>query len=516
MSARQANSGVQACVAAIVSAYRDGDGIIQSIKEKRAAKRASPPPASLERSIVIAPRDIEQERRRGIERFGPAFDRGDYVAIFAIQDITIQLQGSLLKRLHDATVNAERADFRGLADAADIGRDSTIAALIALQQRLMQAAPIAEMSALSLGTGRDIGHSGQYRTQHISIPQVYAATRGSERQSQSWEPQHDSLEVMASGAGSGSARGSRQRFGFFGRREQRHSVSHPSGVDARHPSAPSSGPQRVFTLPADMPEPERTLSSNSTVSRQTPTFQYHEGEDNPFEIWGSHRQPSNAPPPTTRSLSQASDQVDTPMRALSIASGSSAAPARPPSHEFRSVATPHPSEENDYLGFCKGAWRLQNGDRKKAVTLSTDWSTRSATSNVEFTICRKCKFECHSNPKTIWTQVWVYGSLGIKLRWPFLAKSHVPQQTTLDRQDARQCMFCYKCMFCVFEGLGGNAPVIHGLSSYLQHISQTHRETPLSEVVLYKTHCIQGRSCNSNEKFDINLFPVSGDVVELG
>ena len=47
-----------------------------------------------------------------------------------------------------------------------------------------------------------------------------------------------------------------------------------------------------------------------------------------------------------------------------------------------------------------------------------------------------------------------------------------------------------------------------GVDLYLEHISQQHRGMLLSEVVLYKTRCVNDRVCDDSEEFDINLFPL--------
>ncbi|KAI6890806.1 hypothetical protein KC318_g14336, partial [Hortaea werneckii] len=96
--------GILACVDGVVSAYRDGGAIIQLIKAKRAQKRAPPPPRLLEESIDQAPEAIEREKNNGVQKFGRAFEEGDHIAVIALQQITIQLQGTLLEKLRNATL----------------------------------------------------------------------------------------------------------------------------------------------------------------------------------------------------------------------------------------------------------------------------------------------------------------------------------------------------------------------------------------------------------------------------
>jgi hypothetical protein len=71
--------GFIGCVAAVVSAYRNGSQILESIKEKRRRSRADPPSRYLEQSLNQGATAVEQTHRAGVERFGTAFTEGDGV-----------------------------------------------------------------------------------------------------------------------------------------------------------------------------------------------------------------------------------------------------------------------------------------------------------------------------------------------------------------------------------------------------------------------------------------------------
>ena len=172
------------------------------------------------------------------------------------------------------------------------------------------------------------------------------------------------------------------------------------------------------------------------------------------------------------------------------------------------VDVPLPNPGNDYLGFCKGACQLQNGDRKAMkkvkehnnVTTSVYWLRCSAS---------KCDFATEIDLSLIWTwtKVWkLKESHGIAYRWSFLGKSHIRQA----KVKSHQAM--YKCLFCVFLGL--HAPVIQGTDLYFDHIAQKHRGSKISQVVLYKTNCVTDRVCTDEEDFDINLYPLNSAVQE--
>ena len=71
--------GIIACVAAVISAYKDGSRVVQGIKEKRRRAKAPPPTEYLELSLDQGAQDVENARRAGVQRFGDDFGRGDGV-----------------------------------------------------------------------------------------------------------------------------------------------------------------------------------------------------------------------------------------------------------------------------------------------------------------------------------------------------------------------------------------------------------------------------------------------------
>jgi hypothetical protein len=164
---------------------------------------------------------------------------------------------------------------------------------------------------------------------------------------------------------------------------------------------------------------------------------------------------------------------------------------------------PKPNRKNNYLGFCKCAWRLQSGD-EKAFIKSKDWTQRNAASNVYSLACDRFKCEFKSpykssgNPNVIWNKLIVDDEHGMKYRWSFLAKSHVTQKNVVNED------YSYQCQFCVFQGL--QVPVMN-LQMLLEHINADHRKNPMSDVILDRTSCVADRICRDGEKFDINLYP---------
>ncbi|KAK1061631.1 hypothetical protein LTR12_009050 [Friedmanniomyces endolithicus] len=503
--------GIVACVAAVVSAYHDGGAIIQKIKVKRAARRAPAPPRLLEESIDQAPEEIEREKRRGISRFGKAFEDGDHIAVIALQHITIQLQGSLLEKLRSD--ENENTDFLYLVDAADAGRDRTIGALLELRQRLLAAQPIVEIQPQFPVQPRRIQASPQTSDIPVRLsqqPPPSPAPIQVPRSLRTWsKDQSASREIAreddaAPGADDQSGTGRRKRhgslLGFF-RHPRSHSGSKddlPKVDETLHSStSPNSSPS--------IGAPDRGNAREQAPTPQ-PGFQYQEWEDDPAQIWGAKQDSerrntgaSNAP------IAPDDGQLSPVMTNRTLSVSASQSQLFSASHGG-SIAVPTPTPDNGYMGFCKSAWRLQNGDRK-AVTRCKEFNDGWSQSSVYYLACSssKCAFAGHINVDQIWDKVWTVDSKGLKFRWSFLAKSHVPQQKVANHQ------YAYQCLFCVF--LGDKSPIYFGTDTYLDHVS-SHRGQISSEVVLYKTKGVVDRIASDQEDFDMNLFPL--DIQELG
>ncbi|KAI4098325.1 MAG: hypothetical protein LQ339_006476 [Xanthoria mediterranea] len=159
-----------------------------------------------------------------------------------------------------------------------------------------------------------------------------------------------------------------------------------------------------------------------------------------------------------------------------------------------------PSEANKFSGFCKGAWRLQIGDYKKAV--QERQRPGSMYSSVRFWQCKSCKFEGRllqpekKKIKDFDQQVMVAD--GIQFRWVFLFKSHIecrdaspnPLRSTLG------------CMFCCAEGRG--TPVFRGAAALMEHMQEHRIRLPVGQV-LYRMNALVGEMAPPGADFDVNL-----------
>lgn len=164
-----------------------------------------------------------------------------------------------------------------------------------------------------------------------------------------------------------------------------------------------------------------------------------------------------------------------------------------------------PSEENNFSGFCKGAWKLQN-NMNKAMT--AEHRPSGMYGEIRFWRCCKCRFDgpmyggSSKSSRKFDTQVRVDIS-GIRYRWIFLAKSHVHLKNVPTVSDGSGGSF--GCIFCCAEWQQ-DAPVFKDLERFMEHL-QRHREQVLSPELIYRTKCIVGRIAGDSEDFDINLPP---------
>ena len=164
-----------------------------------------------------------------------------------------------------------------------------------------------------------------------------------------------------------------------------------------------------------------------------------------------------------------------------------------------------PSELNKYAGFCKGAWRQQIGDCKKAMEERV--RPGGMYNAAKFWQCKQCKFEGRLvplNKKENRFDMRVFKLVeGIQFRWEFLFKSHLVTKDAMP--DPTKGTF--GCMFCCAEGNG--TPTFDGVTPFMQHIAQHRDRLPTGEV-LYRMNCLVGRQAGLEEDFDINIISKEG------
>jgi hypothetical protein len=126
--------------------------------------------------------------------------------------------------------------------------------------------------------------------------------------------------------------------------------------------------------------------------------------------------------------------------------------------------------------------------------------------------CVKCAFEgpmaakCSSNNPQFDDSVRVHSPTGIRYRWEFLAKSHVPckRAAVSFSPVAPRGAFC--CMFCCVE-VRGSTGVYGNLDTFMAHLGEVHRFVGANALALLptSTKCVFGRVAGDGEYFDVNI-----------
>ena len=164
-----------------------------------------------------------------------------------------------------------------------------------------------------------------------------------------------------------------------------------------------------------------------------------------------------------------------------------------------------PSEMNKFGGFCKGAWRQQIGDKKKAMEERT--RPGGVYNAAKYWQCKSCKFEGRLvviDKKSSRFDMRVFKLVdGIQFRWEFMFKSHIAQKDALP--DPTKSTF--GCIFCCAEGRG--TPTFNGVQAFMQHLTQHRDPLPTGEI-LYRMNCLVGRQATVNEDFDVNIISAEG------
>lgn len=172
-----------------------------------------------------------------------------------------------------------------------------------------------------------------------------------------------------------------------------------------------------------------------------------------------------------------------------------------------------PCKENNYWGFCKGAWGVRE-EVKRGLGLQTRPDGMYNTHQIWQ--CKHCHFQgttftaphpVKKNKTETVVDPNVYTSaVGIRYKWVFLAKSHVKKKTMESgrlqsiKEEKEECN--YGCLICSVEG---NVTGIYGnVETLMNHIFLEHTRT-MSDRTLSKARCILGRSADKEEDWDINI-----------
>ncbi|KAL8869377.1 MAG: hypothetical protein Q9174_004315 [Haloplaca sp. 1 TL-2023] len=493
------------CIAAVVSAYKDGGILVDKIKQRRLAKQAPPPTRLLEESLARGPQAVEEAKTNGIDRFGNRYAAGDKIALDSLKDILIDLQGSLIKHLMRAQEDDNMADFTTLVDASDIGRIKTVTVLNDLYMRVAVESTIARDSFGDIRTFTGLPVSCQNHpalTQFPSdaplppTPKVVDSNMGLQSIPMSSNPERQQ-DYSASPPDQKSGRRTTPKSGFFDRFRRKSSTEDKySRKSSSLSSASQSGADITPTTPTTPPGSQQPKTSSPSMTSPQAAID----EENPWMTENGAHDAMTRQPQWDPSMSRAPTLVPgSIIRPRSSTMGSSSLISR--ERALSSSALPG--------GFCKGAYKLQEHAKGAMELRNKSWSLLAASDQAQtigqgyYWACSssKCAFEGPAqHNETEWTyDDTVRESHGVRYRWSFLAKAHVMMTK------AKNGKYDYGCVFCVYDGI--ECPALHGIKEFLAHV-RTHRGKPVPEIVSQRIACIHDRVAGLDEAFDVNLRPL--------
>ncbi|KAJ5833913.1 hypothetical protein N7474_002224 [Penicillium riverlandense] len=482
---------VVACVAAVVSAYHDGSKMASTIKKKwqNRKRRLS----ELERSLDRGEREVQNHYNLNVAHFGTQYQQGDETAREQMKDIIIHLQGVLLAHLGDAVKRNVTVDIAFLQDTSDVSRIRTIQVLHDLYQRLAQAGPI----PIPMNHMQD----QTYRLAR-SLDTLWPRDR-------TWGPRSSDGDIVPEGNMQGStSRGKRASFtsglsGIFSSRLQRRDpqallpalqsfaefparLANPETASLIDDHTPDSDPDSTVVQPTEMSVAQGILDvelgfnpwDDGTVSRPMLTLAAN-------------------PPPSVLSSDSANSNPSSPC-SVSVS----------PPVEYLWL----PNADNQYAGFCKGAWKLHSGLRE-AFRVHKEPGAGYYT-QMSWLRCSKCYYEAPVAPGSSAHAPRFHDALrwdrstGIRYRVVFLAKWHVSCKRNASLDVPNGTWGTFGCIFCSVAHKTP-APTFGPLEVFLAHLAAEHRDLDAGRTALLdRTRCVVGRVATAREDFDINIPPL--------
>ncbi|KXG48558.1 uncharacterized protein PGRI_024280 [Penicillium griseofulvum] len=538
---------VVACVAAIVSAYNDGARMYTAIRKKHHERQAT---RELERSLALGRTEIQRRFDQHHQELGRRYEEGDAIAREQMKDIIITLQGALLRHLREAQERGTTLDLMALQIESDQGRVRTLAILGDLYQRLSRPSHVPPSFSMFIDPnyhGRSLHSRGYpsnsldgYLQSHASeMPYFsggYPVSSGSYSTGRvltdatcvsPTEIPGSSREYPAT-----NPRPSRRSSWFVSSMgELFHSRPARSSMPSFASSAPEPGyipPPRVYSPVSSTSDPipeldvrpatphRRTLQLNS-IPHDVVSGNPWKDSDSDSEDALSHAQikeeersylsptsPSKEPRQGSFSAASTASTDSTPSNPSTQSSTDRSAEATRPRWP--------PSKSNNYLGFCKGAWKVHTGFR--GFRIYTEPGTGYYTQQ-SWLRCAHCAFEAPMVPNSssrnpqFEGRVRTHQASGVRYRFGFLAKSHVHCKRDAASHFAPNTprgAFC--CVFCCATA-HGSTQVYGNLDTFMAHLAEQHWTIERGTLaVLPSIRRVVGRLAPDSEEFDVNILPM--------
>ncbi|KAL8661949.1 MAG: hypothetical protein Q9202_005150 [Teloschistes flavicans] len=516
----------------------------------------------LEESLHRGEGVVQSQFDRDARRFGEQFTTGDTIAREALKDVIIHLQGQMIANLKIQYQQETIHDFSCLQEVSDNSQDRVVMVLLQLQQRIIMKGPteIMRPPPLFWDPNATPTHQDPYTAHHIAdAPQTTALAQPQRHSHNSSGPHYykgylPSSQISANGQVSppliyneshspsrttncNSAVDEKpkasMKSSFFGRRRK----------DPVAPAVPAEQVARSFSEAQVVPQylvpaihgnlnpnnhstqnaahqsTQRMSTATSTSAGSiystvesistaggSPNLESDQPEYNPWAtpensatISHTNHDAQSITSTTPSQTSQESRSIASSNKRTVVPSTVTVITGKKASISAKDLL---PSEENKFSGFCKGAWRLQIGDRKKAMEDRQRPGRGGSTFNSHsYWKCKGCNFEgrlIQMDKKTKVSDKTVISADGIQFRWEFLFKCHI--ETKENAPNPLKSTF--GCIFCCAQGRG--TPTFGGAQSFMDHL-QEHRVSLPEGEVLYRMNCITGRKAVQVEDFDIAL-----------
>ncbi|KAL9615292.1 MAG: hypothetical protein Q9167_000263 [Letrouitia subvulpina] len=519
---------------------------------------------SLHRGEEVVQGQYEFDARR----LGDAFSTGDQIARDSLKDIIIHIQRQIISNLKLQWQQETMIDFSPLQDASDSSQNQVLLVLIQLQQRILVSGAIENMRPPPLfydpPAVRNAGLQLSGRLRIGSVPTTppwdVKASQQPLKNLRSYSgsnvppPPHQPERGLSSvdTASEGKTKALTRRIFSGGRSKE---VDEPHKRTSSNSSMLSAGPLPAIHDSIAQSANEQSISSTrvtENISRDVDDYSNrirdvdnYPNRTRDVDNYSNRRSTINSLDTCETDLEKnpwaadsfnethayrdswshsSSNRPDLYLDSQSITSSSQSCSSQDKHSIARSQRSLQPesftaitsnstsisrkdllpSQANKFSGFCKGAWRLQIGDKKKAM----DECHRpdGIYSVVRYWQCSKCKFEgrlIQSDKKTKGYDKQVIRAEGIQFRWEFLFKSHVQARD----HSQHPMKATYACIFCCSEGRG--TPTFGGAQIFMEHLQEHRMSLPTGEV-LYRMNCIAGREAQPDEDFDINLIEKEG------
>jgi len=446
----------------------------------------------------------------------------------AIKEITTHVENQVIVKLKAHHEQEIDVDFAALQDVCDASQDRAILALMQLQQRMITSGALENVTPPPLNPANALNRTSVPSTAHrtsnsaskipdsmIGSPDLIdSAVRSSRRPISLSSPPLTPLETPFRADPSHRPESSLSRTSIESYNAAKRNA------EAYKPMATTVTKTGFFgivrrtkvepiTSPPDNPLVDEYLADalevnakrlSRTASINTSGTSIYEPDQTNYKSWQNPPQdhsPNGSPRPSISALSFDS-VLSYPTLNREVLTLNRSIHSISPKDSL-------PNEMNKYAGFCKGAWRQQIGDTKRAMEERV--RPGGTYNQAKYWQCKQCKFEGRLvpvNKKRNGYDLRVFKLVeGIQFRWEFMFKSHIAAKDA----DSNPTKATFGCIFCCSDGQG--TPTFDGIQQFMNHLVEHTEHLPTGEV-LYRMNCLVGRQAAVEEDFHINLISPEG------